>query len=186
MLSYIIYKIFGHKKFIPSVVVKSIFDIDYNKIYDEGCRIILTDLDNTLISYEMNEPNEALINWRDKLQSMGFKIIIVSNSHSFRVSHFSEMINLEYQPSSMKPLKRGFKKVVKKNNIKDPSKVVLFGDQIMTDILGGNRMGFKTFLVEAIDKTSEGLSTRFNRHFEKRIVKYINKKEPAGVLKNYE
>ena len=89
-------------------------------------------------------------------------------------------------PSQMCHTKKGFKKAVKALGITDYSQVVVLGDQILTDILGGNRMGFKTILIKAIDRESEVFSTRFNRRFERKIVKRIKKNDPNGVLKDYE
>lgn len=69
-----------YKNIIPDDYVSSIFDIDYNKLYSNGKRLILTDLDNTLISYKATEPTDELYKWKSELEGMGFEIIIVSNS----------------------------------------------------------------------------------------------------------
>ena len=185
MIAGLLMLIFGKKKFIPSYFCKSIYDIDYDKLYDEGCRIILTDLDNTLISYKEDMPHDKIFAWKKMLEDKGFTICIVSNSGSDRVKNFASAINLAYNPSSMKPLKKGFKKVKKRFNIQDKKSVLVIGDQILTDILGGNRMGFNTALIEAIDRSTERKCTRFNRYFERKVVKKINKKYKDGVLKDY-
>lgn len=186
MIAWLLFLIFGKNKFLPNSYCKSIYDVNYNKLYDEGCRIILSDLDNTLISYLENEPNDLLIEWKNHLKSIGFEVMIVSNSSSDRVKNFAKMIDLDCQYSSMKPTKKGFKKANKHLNIQDNSKVVLLGDQILTDILGGNRMGYRTILIEAIDRLTERKCTRFNRFIERKVVKKIKSKDPNGVLKNYE
>ncbi len=186
MIAGLLMLIFGRKKFIPYQYNKTIFDVDYSKLYEIGCRYILTDLDNTLVSYIERNPSEKLISWRDELKKLGFTLMIVSNSHSNRVKEFAEAIALPCQYGSLKPTKKGFKKAVRALGITDYSQVVVLGDQILTDILGGNRMGFKTILIEAIDRESEFFSTRFNRRFERKIVKRIKKKDPDGVLKDYE
>lgn len=186
MISGLLLLIFGRKKFVPYSYNSSIYDIPYDKFYEEGYRYILSDLDNTLISYVEKMPNERLEKWRDHLLELGFKIMIVSNSHSNRVKEFANSFGVLCQYSSTKPLKRGFKKAIKRLEIADKGKVLVLGDQILTDILGANRMGFTPILVEAIDRSSEHKATRFNRFFERRIVKKIKKKDPNGVLKDYE
>ena len=69
--------------------------------------------------------------------------------------------------SAKKPLKRGFKKELKAIDHQNRAEVVVIGDQIMTDILGGNRMGFYTILVEPILRKSDILPTRINRKMER-------------------
>ena len=39
-------------KFIPTIYKETVFDVDYTKLYESGIRLILTDLDNTLVSYK--------------------------------------------------------------------------------------------------------------------------------------
>ena len=41
-------------KFIPLMCEKTIFDIDYIKLYESGKRYILIDLDNTIIPYDIS------------------------------------------------------------------------------------------------------------------------------------
>ena len=54
------------KKLIPDYVYKTIYDIPLEQLYSDGIRLILTDLDNTLISYAETMPNEKLFEWKKK------------------------------------------------------------------------------------------------------------------------
>ena len=106
--------LFKNKHFIPSLYVNTIFDIDYNKLYEDGIRLILTDLDNTLISYKETDPLEAQYDWVKKMKEIGFEIIIVSNnSHKDRVSHFAKLLDIKYLNFALKPTKIGMKKALK-------------------------------------------------------------------------
>ena len=95
-----------YKNIIPDDYVSSIFDINYDKLYSEGKRIILTDLDNTLISYSSSYPTKELFEWKERLQKIGFEIIVVSNSGKERVRDFSALLGLKYVNFATKPLKR--------------------------------------------------------------------------------
>ena len=66
-------------KYIPTKIALSVFDINYNELYASGKRIILFDLDNTLVSYYEDEPNEKLIDLGNMLLSIGFKVYVLSN-----------------------------------------------------------------------------------------------------------
>jgi HAD superfamily phosphatase (TIGR01668 family) len=53
--------------------------------------------------------------------------------------------------------------------------VVVIGDQLLTDVLGGNQSGFYTILVVPVAQ-SDGFATRFNRKIERRIMNYFKRK----------
>lgn len=179
-----------YKKIIPDDYVESIFDIDYNKLYSEGKRLILTDLDNTLISYLKTRPTEELENWKKMVEAIGFEVIIVSNSRKDRVKNFATELKLKYVKFAKKPLKLGFKKALKIASKKyDKSEVVELGDQLLTDVFGSRRMNFYTVLVKAIDRKTEKWVTRFNRKNERKMLKKVKRKDEAlynQKLKKYE
>lgn len=170
--------LFKNKHFIPSLYVNTIFDIDYNKLYEDGIRLILTDLDNTLISYKETDPLEAQYDWVKKMKEIGFEIIIVSNnSHKERVSRFAELLDIKYLNFALKPTKIGMKKALKMAQQKyNSNEVVALGDQLMTDILVANRMKFHSILVKAVDRKSDILPTRINRKLERHVLKVLRKK----------
>lgn len=167
------------KKFIPDEYNTTIYDIDYNKLYSMGKRLILTDLDNTLISYREDLPDERLINWKDNLLNMGFEIIICSNNHRQRVERFSNILGLKCVYSAKKPLLGGLKKAVKKASRKYlRDEIVEIGDQLMTDQYASKRFGVYTIMVKNIDPKTEIWTTRFNRRMENKVLKRILKKYP--------
>lgn len=179
-----------YKNIIPDDYVSSIFDIDYNKLYSNGKRLILTDLDNTLISYKATEPTDELYKWKSGLEGMGFEIIIVSNSGKKRVKHFANMLGIKYVNLSTKPLKRGFKKALKIASTKyKKEEVVVLGDQLLTDVYGAKRMKLSMVLVKAIDNKTERLVTKHNRKNEDKMLKKVCKKNYGLYLvklKKYE
>ena len=77
-------------KYIPTKIANSIYDIDYNELYASGKRIILFDLDNTLISYYEDIPNQKLIEFGKMLLSSGFKVYVLSNNRGKRIGKFLE------------------------------------------------------------------------------------------------
>ena len=59
-------------------------------------------------------------------------------------------------------------------NVKKEETVVI-GDQLLTDVLGGNRGGFHTILVVPVAQT-DGIATKFNRMVERKILNWFRKK----------
>ena len=83
----------------------------------------------------------------------------------------------------MKPLKRGFKKIEKETQIKGEN-IAVVGDQIFTDVLGGNRSGMFTILVEPIDNKKDYWYTAWKRPIENKIKNKIKKETKEGKNKN--
>lgn len=168
------------KKFIPDYYFKSVFDIPYEELYKDGVRLILTDLDNTLISYNETMPNDKLFELKKKIEDMGFEFIIVSNSRKNRVDNFSKAYDIKYHKFSTKPLKRGIKKTIKilTKRKYNNNEIILLGDQLMTDVLGGKRCGIRVALIEPIDKDSDIKATRLNRSMERFFIKRVKRKYP--------
>lgn len=167
------------KKFIPDEYQTTIYDIDFKKLYDSGKRLIITDLDNTLISYKETSPSKELIEWKNKLIDMGFEIIICSNNHRSRVENFSNELGVKFVNSARKPLLKGLKKALKKASRKyNKNEVVEIGDQLMTDQFGSSRLKIYTIMVKNIDPKTEIWTTRFNRRLENKILRRIERKYP--------
>ena len=104
------------RKFIPLMCEKTIFDIDYNKLYESGKKYILSDLDNTIIPYDISMPDEKIKDYFESLKKIGFKIIIISNNKKHRIQPFAEVVGVDYVYSAKKPLKFGLKEAHKKLN----------------------------------------------------------------------
>ena len=164
-------------KFIPSEYHKTVFDIDFNELYKKGIRLILTDLDNTLISYDETVPTKEIDDLFDQLIETGFEVIIVSNNIQARVDVFIEGLKIKGYANMRKPLIKKFKRVIK-NTLKDykDDEICIIGDQLMTDIYGANRLGVYSILVDPIKKKTEKWYTKINRKIENKKLEQIKNK----------
>ena len=173
-------------KFIPTIYKETVFDVDYTKLYESGIRLILTDLDNTLVSYKDDFVNDKLVAWLRTREQEGFEVMIISNNSSQkRVKDFADKLGIPYVAKAMKPLKGGFKKVLKLASRKyTPNEIVALGDQLMTDVFAANRMDYTSVLVKAIDRKTEKWTTRVNRLLEGHVLKVIERKYPEVFEKS--
>ena len=159
--------------FKPDIYKKNIFEVDYNKLKKEGIKCIVYDLDNTLglISHK-NCPDETK-KLLDKLRE-DFIIVISSNNTRKRLKPYLEELNIEGVSWSMKPSIRSL--IVIKNKFKLKKKeMCIIGDQIVTDILAGNRYRIKTILVDPLGEKDLKI-TGLNRKIEAKIVKKYEKR----------
>lgn len=167
--------------FLPDIYTQSIYTINYENLKNAGIKIILFDLDNTITSISSTEPSKKIKDLFEDIKKQGLKPIILSNSGKKRVEPFKEGLFVDAACSSLKPLKRKYKKIMNIYNVK-PGEVAAVGDQLITDIFGANRMGITSILVNQIS-TSDFNCTKFNRFLENMIVNHYTKR---GVFKRGE
>ena len=159
--------------FTPTYYAKSLYDIPVSFYKENGIKILFCDLDNTLLKEHKEIPKKDACELMKKLKK-DFTIYIVSNNSSKRrLSIAAEKLGISYVRFAMKPFSRGFKKVQKEGNFKK-EEMCLIGDQLMTDVLGGNRYGIYTILIDPLSK-EELKVTGINRFLEKRKIKKLAK-----------
>jgi HAD superfamily phosphatase (TIGR01668 family) len=163
------------KQLIPNLQVSTIYEIDLDALEKQGVKGIITDLDNTLVAAEYPIATPELVQWLDHLQERGFKVVIVSNNNQTRVSKFADPLGVPFIHRAKKPTHASFKKALELLGMQG-HEVVMIGDQMFTDVLGGNRMGLYTILVIPIAIGEEGFFTKINRTMEKIALKWMRKK----------
>ena len=165
------------KKIYPNLYVKKVEDIKIEMLIKNKIKLLILDVDNTLIDYYKNL-SEEIINWAKEMKGQGIKLYILSNTNDKeKVEKIAKKIDIPYKYFAMKPLKRGFKYIQKQMNM-EPENIGVVGDQLFTDILGGNRSKMFTILVDPIDEKKEYWYTAWKRPIENRIKnKYKTKEE---------
>ncbi|NMD70625.1 YqeG family HAD IIIA-type phosphatase [Bacillus sp. DNRA2] len=162
------------KNFLPDQHVKSVFDISPQQLKSRGIKAIITDLDNTLVEWDRPNATPKLIEWFKDMEKNNILITIVSNNNEERVKAFSEPHKIPYIFRARKPMGRAFQKALRQMNVRK-EEVVVIGDQLLTDVFGGNRSGIHTILVVPVAKT-DGFFTKFNRQMERVILNWFRKK----------
>ena len=158
----------------PTEYYESSYIIDYEKLYEKGYRGIIYDIDNTLVPHGAPADERAL-ELMDRLKSIGYTIFFLSNNRKERVEMFNEKIGALYLCKASKPNKRGYLKAAEMMNL-DPSKILVVGDQIFTDIWGANMAGMRSCLVMPIDRSSDEIQIVIKRMLEKVVlIPYLKK-----------
>lgn len=162
-------------KLVPKLQVPTIYDIDLKQLWDKGIRGIITDLDNTLVGAKAPLATPELQAWLKHVQADGFKVVIISNNQRLRVQSFAEPLSVPFYFNARKPTRASFKKALDAMQL-TPEQTAMLGDQMLTDVLGGNRMGLYTILVQPIALQEEGFFTKVNRRLEKIALRLMKKK----------
>ena len=122
---------------VPDFYFESIHAIDLARLRARGVRLLLADLDNTLVPYGVHTPT-------------GITLFLLSNSRKpGRAQRFAEALGIPYEGHAGKPKVGGFQRAMARMGAA-PEETAIVGDQIFTDIWGGNRAGVLTLLVHPI------------------------------------
>lgn len=133
-------------KLRPDEYVSSIYDIDLDKLWQAGYRLVCSDLDNTLVAWNHPDVSSDLAQWFEHAKQRGFELCIISNNKGPRVKLFAERAGIAYIAAANKPKPDAFRQALTMFG-KTADETVMIGDQLFTDIQGGNLAGLHTILV---------------------------------------
>ena len=164
------------KNFYPKYTFEKVEDIPYELIKKDGIKLILMDMDNTLID-NRKEYSKNLKKWIKDIKSKGVILYIVSNSFSTKiVKRISKELGVRYYYKATKPRRKGFKAVCEQFPDISKSEIMMVGDQLFTDVVGARRMKMFSILVKQVDK-KDLWYTAWKRPLERRLLKkYLEKK----------
>lgn len=152
----------------PDAYVKSIHSITAESLKAHGISGLIIDIDNTLVPTHAKDADIKIKSYIEGLKAAGIKAVIVSNARKERVEHFCRALEIDYVYKALKPFKRGYRDAMNIMGL-TPERIAIIGDQLFTDILGGNLLGMKSILIEPIDP-DEPLLIKFKRIIEKPFI----------------
>lgn len=164
--------------FCPKETHDSVVDIDLGALWNVGIRALILDLDNTLLGWESKEIPAPIRSWVARAKEAGFRLCIASNGTPRRVRALADELGVPSISKAIKPRKRPFRKALAILGV-PPEQAAVIGDQIFTDVLGGNRMDLYTILIKPVSE-NELKTTRMVRKVERRVLSRLQKK---GLIK---
>lgn len=137
--------------FRPNATLDNFSQITKEYLISNKIKLIICDLDNTLVPHFSFLPNKNVINFFNLIKELDIKIYIASNNTKKRVSRFAHYLPQgiieNYIWNSKKPFTKKIKTFVKEINNYPTSQILVIGDQFITDIWFANRMKFKSLLL---------------------------------------
>lgn len=163
----------------PNVYFTSVQDITIEFLMKNKIKALILDVDNTLIDYYKNLAEET-IQWSKNLQGQGIKMYILSNTNKQeKVETVAKELEIPYESFAKKPSKKGFIKIKEILKIKEEN-IAVVGDQIFTDVIGGNRCKMFTILVDPVTK-KDYWYTAWKRPIEGILKRKLKKGEVNSV-----
>lgn len=152
----------------PDRHLDSIFDLNPDFLLKMGIRGLITDMDNTLVPWNDRNLTSRLERWIALFRARGIKFFIISNNSRERGGQIAEELGIPALWYAAKPGKKAFRKALQVMQL-PPEEVAVIGDQVFTDILGGNRLGLYTILVTPISR-KEFFWTKLMRALERVVL----------------
>ena len=144
---------------LPALRTVALTDITAQTLTCRKIRLLMLDFDNTIVPYTTDEPNDAFLLWLEAMKQSQIQLCVVSNSRNDRVVRFCQKYGIDWITHARKPFSKGIRACMERYGAK-PEQCALVGDQIYTDVLGGNCAGITTILVKAIHNHNFWLKLR--------------------------
>ncbi len=162
--------------FTPEGYYKKLSAIPVDQLVAQGVQGVILDLDNTITTWNSLEFDQEVLAWFDKLHAAGIKSCILSNNHAPRIAPIAAAVGSLFVGEAKKPMKSGYRRGMKVLGT-GIGNTIMVGDQLLTDVFGGNRAGLRCLLVEPISTDQEyWFTTYVNRKIEKWILRKLNLK----------
>ncbi|PKQ29060.1 MAG: YqeG family HAD IIIA-type phosphatase [Actinobacteria bacterium HGW-Actinobacteria-10] len=153
---------------LPDLYVTDVHHIDLDALEASGIDTLLVDLDNTLLPRDSGVVSDELCNWAAVLAERGFKVCLVSNNWHDRVHDVAQELGFQLVAKAVKPLPFAFLRALKLMGSRRSSAATV-GDQMFTDVLGGNLLGMRSVLVQPLSD-SDLPHTLFLRKIERFVL----------------
>lgn len=157
----------------PDYLFPDIYEITPAWLRKNGIAGVIFDLDGTLSPLRIRHVDPRVASWLSMLKTEGFSIMLLSNNRGAdRVRIFCGPLDVPFISHAGKPSKKAFSAAARLLNL-SCDKIAVVGDQIFTDILGGNLSQMTTILVHTLDRNIWYVRLRYE--LERRFMHPKNK-----------
>ncbi len=141
------------RTFYPDAYMASTYEIAFDKLYEEGYRGIIFDIDNTLVPHGAPADERAIDLFR-QLKALGYSCCLLSNNQKPRVEMFNREIGVHYIYNAHKPSVKNYQRAMELMGT-NLDTTLFVGDQLFTDVWGAKRTGIRNVLVKPIHPKEE-------------------------------
>ncbi len=174
-------------KFLPDYYLPSSLDLSPAFFLQKGIRAIISDIDNTLVTYDDAEPTAAVYAWLKALENAGICVLFVSNNGHERVATFNASLGYYATAKSHKPGKKAMESAISaamEQCACARDEICVLGDQIFTDVYAAKKCGLRAILVPPIRDKRDPF-TRFKRLLERPILRKFRKLQAKTAPKHF-
>ncbi len=120
---------------------------------------LILDVDETLVPFKQSQPFEEVCQWLKQVQELVPVVLVSNNLSRSRISRIAETLGVPFYTGAGKPSRRKLRQAVALMQLPH-HQIAMVGDRLFTDVLGGNRLGLFTVLVEPMVEPGEANSPK--------------------------
>lgn len=123
-------------------------DVTPKILQQNGVKLLMCDLDNTLRLHSEKSPADELAEWIEACKAAGVKIVIISNNGRKKmIKRFCKPLGVDCVWWAKKPMCSKLTEAMKKYHF-EPSETVMLGDKWSTDVLAARFAKVRAWQVE--------------------------------------
>lgn len=134
---------------LPAFQTEALTDLTPERLHRLGIDFLMLDFDNTIVPYTTDTPTPETERWLREMLASDIGLCVVSNSKKPRVVAFCRARGIPCITHAKKPFSRGIRRCQAQFEL-ELSRTAMVGDQIYTDVLGGNCAGAVSILVRPL------------------------------------
>lgn len=166
----------------PDESAHDLAGVDLAALHARGKRLVLLDVDNTLLPWRSEDIPQDTIDWIEGGKRLGLTFCIISNTRKpARLGRLAARLGVPYLRGKFKPSRAMYLQALEEFGVR-PEEAVMVGDQLFTDVLGANRSGVESIWVKPMGRR-EFVGTKVNRAFEqvvrRLLYRYLEEVEVA-------
>jgi HAD superfamily phosphatase (TIGR01668 family) len=170
------------RPFAPTEFGTSLRDVDLEVVVARGKRLVLLDVDNTLVPWGSEALPEWVLEWLAQGRSLGLEFCILSNTrHPARLARLAERMGIPYLRGKFKPNPDVYRRALAQFGV-EAKQAIMIGDQLFTDVLGANRAGIESVWLVPMARR-EFIGTKVSRMGERILARHFKKRlrrKPGG------
>jgi HAD superfamily phosphatase (TIGR01668 family) len=171
-------------RFVPTFYAPTLFEVTPDFFQRQHIQYVCCDLDNTLAPYDEMTPRPNVKKWVKTLIDAGLTFLIISNNDEQRVQPFAASLGVDYLAKTGKPFQDKLLIFLKQKGY-PKDKVMIVGDQLLTDVWLANRLGMKSLFTEKL-VAYDHWPTKPNRFIESFLKKRYHRLKKFNPWRNQE
>ncbi len=167
------------RRFSPMEATEGLEQIDPALLVRHGKKLVLMDVDNTLLPWRAEEVPVETLAWVSAGREAGLDFCLVSNTRRVaRLEKLAKTMGAGFVRARNKPSRRMYRQALLQYKV-EPSQAVMIGDQLLTDVWGANRAGIDAIWVRPMS-VREFVGTRWVSRFVERLLRFYLYRHISG------
>jgi HAD superfamily phosphatase (TIGR01668 family) len=138
-------------KIRPDIKLDTVCSVSNEFLHTNEIYAVILDIDNTIVANGSYDIPAEIETW---LKHIEVSVFFLSNGREKRVKYFADRFGIKYRHRAKKPFPHGYSEVAEVFGVASKN-IAVIGDQLLSDILGGNLAGCFTIKVQPLNPASD-------------------------------